>query len=221
MPYSVNGIGTGLVAASRKRVVEDCTQFDALETLMVFYCPILPYRAVHVLALWNEAADERYHSICLRFAPRLITKAFLNRWGNVLAAFGALLGGLSGYAFATMDRAVNQADIAFLAGSVSMLLTGLLFKLLWWLMDRRDERIKDLLGAHDLGSSDPFYWTSETADAVSAALLQQHGHVSLTQVISRALSDGDRSLAFYCARLAMRDPLNFEAAGYYHQLWQS
>lgn len=218
MPYSINGIGTGLVAASKKRVVEGHVQFDAIEALVVFLCPLVPYKVVHVLSIWNSGEGEEYQSMKLRFAPRLIIKAFLNRWGNVLSVFGAATGGIAGIAFATMQRPFNDTDANVLVVCGAMLVLGLACKAAWRILDARDERIKDLIGAHELGSADPLYWTDETAQEFSTAILQQHGQSSLADVSRRALAEGDRTLAMLCTRLAMRDKLNVEAEAVYQQL---
>ena len=51
MPFSMNGIGTGLFAASRKRKNNGNTQFDALEAGMFAFLPLIPFKALHVLTM--------------------------------------------------------------------------------------------------------------------------------------------------------------------------
>ncbi len=111
MPFTVNGIGTGLVAASKRRKVDGHTQFDAIEALLVFYLPVAPYKTIHVVS----EQGSQYRSLPLRMSSRIVTKAFLNRWGNILAIFGSLLFVVMTYAAATMQRPFTTGDAIFLA----------------------------------------------------------------------------------------------------------
>jgi hypothetical protein len=204
MPHSVNGIGTGLVRASKARHVEGYKQFDAVEAVIFLLMPIVPYKVVHVMSIWGEGQGERYQAIRLRPSLRIIAKAFLNAWGNGLAIFGAGMGLLAGFAFLTMDRPVNQTDRTFLIIALACFVAGVLSKLAWMALNRSDERIKDVIGAHELGTSDPYYWADDVAQPAAEALLEEESCSSLVDLAERLLTSGDRSKAMLCLRLAMR-----------------
>jgi hypothetical protein len=221
MPYSANGIGTGLVAASRKRKNEGLTQFDAIEAGMFLYLPFLPYKALHVLDIRPDAKEmdcEQYQFVPLRLSTRLVLKAFLNRWGNVLGCFGAFVLCIAGWATATMERPFARGDRIFLTVFSAMLAAGVVCKLVWFLMSRRDEKIKDLIGPHGQGFSDPRDWKPAEAEAAAQAILENEKLPSLVEVARRAIQTGDRANAAFCLRLAMRDPQSFEAQDLFERL---
>jgi hypothetical protein len=211
VPSTVNGIGTGLIAASRKRKVNGQTQFDAIEAGMFFYLPILPYKALHVLNIGSEGESRQYQFIPLRLSWRLALKGILNRWGAVAGSFGLFTLGIASYAFATMARPLNNSDRTFLTIMTTVTLAGFVCKLAWLVLSKRDEKIKDLVGPHGLGSSDPRDWLPEHAEATIQSILQQESLPSLVEVARRAMKEGNSSYAAVCLRLAIRDPDDIEA----------
>ncbi len=78
-------------------------------------------------------------------------------------------------------------------------------------MDKLDQRVKDLIGPHQFGTSDPLHWTDDLAAPVTESLLQTAAAPSLSLAARRALQSGEHAKAMVCARLAMRDPRDFEA----------
>jgi hypothetical protein len=214
MPSSINGIGTGLIAASRKRKINGQIQFDAIEAGMICYLPLIPIKALHILNIATGGGgmmSEQYQFVPLRFSWRLVLKAFLNRWGTVLSAFGLLFLILSSFCMATMPRRVNNSDITFVVISATAFLIGIICKIAWYLLSRKDEKLKDLIGSHGLGSSDPWDWKAEQVETTTQAILQQESLPSLVEVARRAIKDDKRSEAAFCLRLAMRDSNNIEA----------
>jgi hypothetical protein len=214
MPVAIKGCGTGLVAASRKRKHDGQTQFDAIEAGMIFYFPFLPYKAMHVIETPPVKANgyrEHYQFVPLRMSARLIARAFMNRWGNILGmvAPAALFGFCC--SMANMDRPFMQRDRENLAILVIMLLVGVACKLAWLVLTQKDEKIKDLLGFHANGSSDPWDWLPDQAEAATRAMTQEETSSSLVEVARRAIQAGNRSKAAFCIRLAMRNPNDFEA----------
>lgn len=220
MPFSANGFGTGLVRLSRKRTVNGCVQFDALEAVTAAYCPLVPYRVVHVLAIWADRGSmgEQYQRVALRPAPRLILKGFLNGWGNVLLFFGALMGTIAGIITATMERPVTTTDATFLTVFVVMFIIGAACKIAWLVMDNADERVKNAIGPHDLGSSDPLYWPQDIAQEAGATLCQQEGTSNLVDAAHKASARGDLAQAALCARLAMQYRTNEPARALFQQM---
>jgi hypothetical protein len=213
VPYSANGIGTGLIAASRKRKVNGALQFDAIEAGIFLGLPFLPYKALHILDIGpgKSGMGERYRFVPLRLSARIVLKAFLNRWGTCCTIFGLIFVVLLSIFLPTMSRPANKDDYIFVAIFATMLGVGVICKIVWLLLTRKDERIKDMIGSHEQGSSDPLDWLPDRADAVTNTILQQRSLSSLTEVARRAMTEGKQSDAAFCLRLAMRDPNNFEA----------
>ncbi len=207
MPTSINGIGTGLIAASRMRKNDGQTQFDAIEAGMFAYLPLVPYKAVHVL----DMRGQKYRFVPLRMSSRLVLRAFLSRWGYALALLGGFALAAFSYTVATTKRPFNANDKLWFIVLGTIFTLGIACKIAWLLLTRKDEKIKDLVGPHPQGTSDPWDWTSQQADAITKAILQQDSLPSLIAVAQRAIKAGDRSQAAICLRLAMRDRNDFEA----------
>jgi hypothetical protein len=205
MPHSINGVGTGLVRASKRRDVEGYKQFDAVEAVIFLLMPIIPYKVVHVLSIWPHGMGEQFQAIRLKPSLRIVAKAYLNTWGNGLIIAGGVLTAVMGFVLATMDRPVNEGDWAFLITVSACLAVGVVLKLAWTALDRSDERIKDVIGPHELGTSDPYYWPDEIAQPATEGVLEGESSSSLVDVAERLLTGGDRSKAMLCLRLAMRD----------------
>lgn len=180
---------------------------------MFAYLPLIPYKALHVLSIGagKGAFSEQYQFVPLRMSARIVLKAFLNRWGNVLASFGLLLFSISMYASVTMSRPVNRSDHIFLTVTGTMFVVGLLCKAAWFLLTQKDEKIKNLIGQHAQGSSDPLDWTTDRAEVVIQSIVQQESQPSLVEVARKSIKEDRRTDAAFVLRLAMRDPNNFEA----------
>jgi hypothetical protein len=217
MPSSINGIGTGLIPASPKRKNEGRTQFDAIEAGTFAYLPFLPYKAVHVL----DMQGFEYRFVPLRLSSRLIVRAFLNRWGNGFLLAGGMLLGIAACMFISEKRPLTANDLVLLTVFGSVFLLGIVFKIAWLLLTRKDEQIKNLVGPHALGTSDPRDWQAEQADAMTAAIIEQEGLPSLVDVAHRAVKAGDQAQAAFCLRLALRDPNNIEAQDLMDRLYAS
>ena len=151
----------------------------------------------------------------MRPSLRIIAKAFLNSWGNGLMIAGGAMTALGGFTFLTMDRPVNESDRTFLIVVSACFAVGVLSKLAWMALDRSDERIKDVIGAHELGTSDPYYWPDDVAQSAADGLLKEESSSSLVDLAERLLSGGDRSRAMLCLRLAMRDGTDFQVQELY------
>jgi hypothetical protein len=220
MPSSVNGVGTSLFAASRKRKNNGQTQFDAIEAMMFMFLPVVPYKALHVLNIQpdeSSALGKRYRSIPLRMSSRLVFRVFLDCWGNFVALVGGtVLGSVLGLMIAEGRTGINDWDI--LAVAAVVFFVGVGCKTTGRILTRRSERIKDVIGPHALGSSDPWDWKSDLVQSASEAMLQQESLPSLIEVARRAMKTGNRSQAMFCVRIAMRDRNNIEAQDMFDRL---
>ena len=205
MPSTVNGIGTSLVRISKKRRVEGHLQFDGVEAFVILYCPLFVYRTVHVLSLWRDDPEkDKYQALPLRSSAKLIAKGFLNGWGNSLMFFAGLMGVFVSVASAMMDRPFNATDQAILIVLWSLFALGVAAKITFIVVNRPDERIKDLIGPHDLGTSDPYYWPDQVIHNAIASTRDSHDQQPLLAIAEDSLRQGDVATATYLTRLGMR-----------------
>lgn len=222
MPHSVNGVGTGLIKASKERNIDGCIQYDAIEALMLFYIPIIPYKTIHVLAIWQAGYEqEKYQAIKLKPSPRLIAKGMLNGWGNVLLIFGGGAFLVFSFVTLTMSRPSNIKDYMFLGGMMGLFLIGVFCKAAWYFMNDTDERIKDIIGPHDLGTSDPIDWPDDIAQSVIKHLVAEANGQTLVGIANQALAERNRAKAMLCVRLALRGGQNPVAQKLFDQLMAS
>ena len=221
MATSYGGFGTEIIAASRERKNDNQLQYDAIEAIVFSFLPFWPQKALHILATTQEPLDlfNRQHNfVPLRLSAQLVFRAILNRWGNCLAFFGGGLLIFAGYGFYTMARPMNNIDRTVIAVSIIALLAGIVCKIAWHLFSRRNEKIRDLIGPHSFGFSDPWDWNNELARGIAQSILKREEMKSLVEVARRYLASGNRAYAAYCLRLAMRNPKNREAQEMMEQL---
>lgn len=218
MPTSYNGFGTALVRASKKRTVDGHVQFEAVEALVAAYFPLVPYKVIHVLQ--GDSSIDEYHSITLSRGGRIIVKAYLSGWGNLLMFFAGLMTAIFAFATYTMERPFTRTDATFLLSGTAVLVFGVVLKFVWLRLDAKDEQIKDIIGVHALGTSDPIYWPEQIAIPFTNDLLTQHGATSLDEIAQKAMSTGEQSLAMLCTRVAMRNANDVRAKASFDQLLQ-
>lgn len=204
MPFTVNGIGTGLVSVSSKRNVNGLMQYDAMEAVVFLFMPLIPYKMLHILSMQGD----QYRSMPLRWSSRLFLKGMCNGWGNGLLLVGGGMSLLLGIIFPTMERAMKQDDWIMVGVFGCAFVLGVILKGLWYLLDGRDRRIKEIIGSHDVGSSDPFDWPDDVARTFVEAILKQDGKSSLMAVADACTAKGEPAKAMLCLRLAQRDPVD-------------
>lgn len=205
MPFSINGVGTGLVKASKARTVEGYVQYDAVEAFMLLYLPLIPYKAIHVLGIWNDGyQSEKYQSFQLKSSGRLIAKALLNGWSNWLLFVFSFVIPVLGFALSTMSRPLTLEDWMFLSTSIFLWLVGVILKMIWYVMNGADEHIKDIIGPHELGTSDPFDWPDEVAQKIIHNIQETSAGTTLFDKAKEAYTAGDKANAMFYLRLVMR-----------------
>jgi hypothetical protein len=198
MPFSVNGFGTGLIRASRRRSVQGLIQYDAIEAVVLCMLPVFPYRVVHVVA----SDGDRYQALRLRFSPRIVVKAFLRSWGLGLLLLGLVLGIFAVCAVANPARVHTEGEWTFLRVCIGMVVGGLGARLAWWVQERGDDRLRRLFGSTPAGTSDPMDWPEVIARPVVAELMSEAGSSSLADAAFRLHERGELGKAAVCARLA-------------------
>lgn len=170
--------------------------FDGIECFTLFM-PLAPLRPVHVWDWKMERSDwswtrrvtrYSYRAIPIRWDRRLLYQVLLRYW-----LFAPCLLAL----FITMGPAIGW-PARFLAFLVFAGTGGGLWHV--WKGDVRDRRIRELLGRHRLGYSDPCYWTDEL-QALLAPAKHWFGTDTFAEAVKKQLAAGNDSQAMWAARL--------------------
>lgn len=225
MTFSINGIGTGMVRASSSQQ----GQFDAVESCIFYYLPVIPYRVVHVTGREATFFSASYRTIKLRYSGRIVFKSILHAWsiGGLLVGgfFFALWMLLVVVGISTIAKGGDlEAGNSVLGGVCCVFFptlpfyAGILGRVIYWFMDRRDSKIKRIIGAHDLGSSDPYYWVDDTLFDIAEGMLEYNGLPSMTASAQRNLNDGDFSTAMMQVRMAQRLEPQSAANSLFHEI---
>ncbi len=228
MPETFNGIGTGVVRASRIWLDGPVQRFDAILAVVVFGIPIVPYRVIHLLAWWEAKPDEHipymegtveaqgWHSLHLRFRPKIILKAYLRTWSLAAVALGII-----GLFYTAMSRWVNDDPADPLFGLVMGTIAGfgLIAWLAWWVIDNRDDRLRRHFIHHPGGASDPCDWPRDFAKQAAAEECQAVGATTLAHAAERHLQSGNRAKACLCVRIAEAIDERGTVLELAHRLW--
>ncbi len=197
MPFTLNGCGTsvcparGLVAWTKgKWYSSPALDYDALECLVFFFLPIIPYRAIHTFD-WN---GSNYRRIPLRWSGTLILKAFLRRWLVGVSYIGCILTFI-GLFLPDPDR---WSLLGY--GIIIVLFSGGGLYSLHFL-DERTRNIRRLLGKHSYGSSDPATWHPSLLSNLKTPK-ELFGTNDFCSAVMTLLKDGKLSSAMWAARLS-------------------
>lgn len=205
MPSTLNGIGVELVRVSKRRNVMGQIQYDAVEAFVVLFCPLIPYSVLHVLSVSDVGlAEKASQSVPLRFSGRLVAKAFLNGWGNGLMFLGGAVGAIMSYVFATVERPFDDSDRMFLTVLWSLFVLGIVLKLSYIAINKSDERIKDIIGVHKQGTSDPYHWYDEAIQSATESIRTSQGQRLLIEIAEESFRENDTATAMYITRIGMR-----------------
>src|SRR5262245_42463778 len=131
MPFTMNGIGTS-VCGSRGDV--GWGSHDAMECFVVFFMPIIPYKAMHTFD-WQ---GEQYRAIPIRWSWGLTLRTFAKPWSWGVGLVGCLLLFFSLIEF-TKGRPLAMA---FLAAGLPLVGLGILGLVLLHFTDRRNKAIR-------------------------------------------------------------------------------
>lgn len=197
MPFTLNGCGTsvcparGLVAWTKgKWYSSPAHDYDALECLVFFFLPIIPYRVIHTFD-WN---GNNYRRIPLKWSGAMIFRAFLRRWLLGISYIGCILTFI-GFFIPDSDRwgflGCGLAIVAFSGGGLFLL----------YISDEKTRNIRRLLGKHNHGSSDPASWHSYLLTNLKTSK-ELFGTNDFSSAVITLLKDGKLSSAMWAARLS-------------------
>lgn len=189
MPFSVNGIGTGLsgyrapVSWVERKFFSWTTSgqpdHDAVECFVFLLLPLVPLKPVHTFD-WN---GSRYQSVPLRWSWGLVLGSMAQTWAMALVVAGFVTAGIT---LLAESEAWAPAIGAAVVGLVGLgLRAGIRAR------DQRTRDVRLVLGPHVGGSSDPALWKAE--------LLTSVPHHTATDALA-ALDRGDYPTAMFIAR---------------------
>jgi hypothetical protein len=196
MAFSVNGVGTSMCFARGSGIRGG----DALECFVILFMPIVPLRPVHLFGESSEMMGSNYQAVPIRWSFSLVLRVFLLYW----MAF-PLLGGLILTLVTTMKLLHGEESDRWtpyaVGGWIVTLVCGLGYLLLW-LTDKRNRRIRRVLGRHPWGRSDPAMWTQDLLSRINTPK-EMFGEDSWSAAVPARLEQGDYSGAMWAARLAV------------------
>ena len=149
MAFTVNGVGTSFCFARGSGGKGG----DALECFVIAYMPMLPLRAMH---LFNETGvfKQKYQVVPLKLTWSLIFRVYLRYWLVMPLLVGIVLASIATWEWFKRGK----IDTTLLAVGWTMTITCLAAYFLLRVSDKRNRRIRHVLGVHDFGRSDPATW---------------------------------------------------------------
>jgi hypothetical protein len=201
MPFTINGIGTGITSARGFVKWPGMVDHDrdACECLVVFFMPVIAYKTMHTFD-WN---GDQYKAIPIRYSFGMVLRAYVRSWlGWAPMCIGLVM--LLVAVVAAFDQRGGGRErllpLTMFAVSVpSLALSGLTFFLLGR-TDRRNIAIRRALGRHEFGSSDPADWTGDLASAIGPGE-ERPNKLSYLAAARHHLGRGEYSDAMWNARL--------------------
>lgn len=203
---------------------------------MLFGAPLIPLRVVHVspagigkghvakvdaevtLLFFDMGRAYSVGFLPLRYSFRYIAKAFLRAWGmwNVVVGPSVLIAGLLMLA---MDwRVLFESSWTWVILGINLLLAGVVFLTVFWILNRRDMALKRILGVHDRGVSDPYYWPNERIEIAIKYLPHDLKGCSLLESVRKRLKESNPAAAMFIARLAQRREPSAEIDELFHEI---
>jgi hypothetical protein len=173
---------------------------DAVLCFVICFMPIIPIGAFHAFNPKDAFLGSRFQAVRLRMSTKLLLRVFLAYWMVFPVLFG-LLAVVVGFIGACADSFRGPAVRDLVVGLVVVLACGAGYYGLWR-SNRRDRRIRELLGRHALGKSDPANWAPEILSTVSRPELM-HGANSFAAAVPTLLAKSDRTGAMWAARLTV------------------
>lgn len=176
--------------------------------------PLMPYRVLHVLGSSSSFSSlnritTNYQTLPLRYSTRIVLKAMLRNWSLLFLVISlgiigvATFFGVKAYLDHHNVQRVFNGLFKFPVIYLPIPIGIAMFVMYWWL-DRSDDRIKSIIGLHEMGYSDPYHWPDDVAQTVAQKILRETGFSSLAAAVEAALKQDDLSTAMFRTRIAQR-----------------
>lgn len=193
---NVLGTGTTVLPSTGDIFWNDRRDFDGVRWVVVLLIPVYPLGAVHAFD-WR---DNSYKYFEIRCSATLILRSFVRHVAGPLLAigafaiFGAVLMRGSTPEFARISWSMLKFGLA-------LVVPGALIAAGVYASIRRDQRIRRLLGRHEMGSSDPATWLPAAISQLQAPQ-QLFGAGSFALAAKSLLGVGEVCRAMWAARLS-------------------
>lgn len=204
MPGTVNGIGTAVCPAGGGLSWSSgpwysqgysMAHYDGVECVVLFYLPLIPYKAVHIFNRQSAGMGERYQQIPIKWSLGLVLRAFLGRWMWAVLLSGATMALIG--AVDTFQHHKRQ-ELMLVIGVGLMLLAPIG----WWLLalsDRRNTDFRRVMGPTEFGSSDPASWQADTLQHIRPAQ-ELFGVATYAAAARKLLANEEFGQAMFAAR---------------------
>lgn len=202
MPFTMNGVGTS-VCSSRGDIGWGSS--DAMECFVVFFLPIVPYRAMHTFD-WN---GEQYRHIPIQWSLDLAVRTFVKPW-----SWAAIIAGVVLAVIGFVESGKNTSmTLALLAAGVAFVAFGVLGLVALHLTDQRNKAIRRVLGGVTIGNCDPANLTGELRENLTGNTQTLYGTATYADAVEKLLKKGSYAQAMWAARMTVlvEDPNEGEA----------
>jgi hypothetical protein len=167
-----------------------------MECLVFFFMPIIPIKPLHVFSQHPGLIRTTYNTIPLRWSWGLVFRVFLLYW-----MLPPLFGGVLMIIIAGWTYSRNPQESHLLGGLIVTVGCSLTYLALW-LTDRRNRRIRRILGRQTVGTSDPAMWTEKRLRELEGPG-PSFGTTTYTEAVPLLLERGAFDAAMLAARLAV------------------
>jgi hypothetical protein len=204
MPGTVNGIGTAVCPAGGGLSWStgpwysqgySRAHYDGVECVVVFYLPLIPYKAVHIFNRQSAGMGEQYQQIPIRWSLGLVLRAFFGRWLWAVLFVGATMA-VIGAVDTFQHHKPHHMLFAVGLGVTALAPLG------WWLLawsDRRNRDLRRVMGPTEFGSSDPVTWGADTLQHIRSAK-ELFGESTYAAAARKFLADEAFGQAMFAAR---------------------
>jgi hypothetical protein len=192
MPFTMNGVGTS-VCCSRGDIGDGSS--DAMECFVLFFMPIIPYRAMHTFD-WN---GEQYRHIPIRWSWDLTLRTFVKPWSWGFIALGAvllLIGVLE------ISKGKGPGVPLTIAGTV-MVGAGVMGLILLQITDHRNKAIRRMIAGLTIGSCDPAQLTGKLLDDIKGNPKTMYETETFADAVEKQLAQGAFAQAMWAARMTV------------------
>ncbi len=197
MPTMINGIGTSYCFARGSGRQGG----DAIECIVILYIPIVPCLgpALHLFGQTSEGMTSSFQTIPIKKSIGLLLRVYLMYWSIVLLLVGLALGIFNTHWWLTEHN--DERYLQFVRAGWTMVSLSILSYFFLLVTDKRNRRIRQVLGYHRYGNSDPATWTGFILSELPSSN-EVFGTETYSSAVPLLLEKNDFQNAMWAARLS-------------------